>query len=142
VFYYLTYAGAVNLETIKSDHERAALEAQIQEFGQTPMQIFFSPHPSRNGEPVEASTAELPEVIDTSAIASSKDSFPREKGYLRPRESDSSFALRENDHRGGRSNKQSQSMFENWSGKTVSFLDRAFGSTFSKTGAADGEQPK
>ena len=49
VFYYLTYAGAVELNDIKSDHERAALEAQIQEFGQTPKQIFFYPHPSRNG---------------------------------------------------------------------------------------------
>jgi hypothetical protein len=50
VFYYLTYAGAVELNDVKSDHERAALEAQIQEFGQTPKQIFFYPHPSRNDE--------------------------------------------------------------------------------------------
>merc|ERR1711968_361644 len=50
VFYYLTYEGAVNLDEMTSDHERAAIEAQIQEFGQTPRQIFKVPHPSRNGE--------------------------------------------------------------------------------------------
>lgn len=48
VFYYLTYEGAVDLEKVSNPVERAAIEAQISEFGQTPKQIFAGPHPSRN----------------------------------------------------------------------------------------------
>jgi hypothetical protein len=47
LFYYLTYEGSVNLETVKDVRERAALEQQIQEFGQTPRQLFKAPHPIR-----------------------------------------------------------------------------------------------
>ncbi|XP_063900802.1 protein FAN-like isoform X4 [Zophobas morio] len=47
VFYYLTYEGAVDFDSIKSSEERAALEMQISEFGQTPKQLFFRPHPPR-----------------------------------------------------------------------------------------------
>lgn len=47
LFYYLTYEGAVNLDTVKDVRERAALESQIQEFGQTPRQLFKIAHPSR-----------------------------------------------------------------------------------------------
>ena len=35
---------------IKDDIEKRALEIQIQEFGQTPRQLFKIPHPSRNGQ--------------------------------------------------------------------------------------------
>jgi hypothetical protein len=48
LFYYLTYEGSVNLDAVKDVRERAALEAQIQEFGQTPRQLFKGPHPPRN----------------------------------------------------------------------------------------------
>ncbi|XP_070575197.1 protein FAN-like isoform X2 [Ptychodera flava] len=47
VFYYLTYEGAVDLDSINDPNERAALENQILEFGQTPRQLFTSPHPAR-----------------------------------------------------------------------------------------------
>ena len=47
VFYYLTYEGAVDIDAIKDPHERASIEAQINEFGQTPRQLFNAPHPQR-----------------------------------------------------------------------------------------------
>lgn len=50
LYYYLTYEGAVDLESFDR-RDRAALEVQIQEFGQTPRQLFASPHPSRNDPP-------------------------------------------------------------------------------------------
>lgn len=48
LYYYLTYEGSVDLEQEKDIRQRAALEAQIQEFGQTPKQLFAGAHPSRN----------------------------------------------------------------------------------------------
>lgn len=68
VFFHLTYEGAVNLErwvtwacfpicklsyqalhlcSIADPNQRAALETQIMEFGQTPKQLFVQPHPKR-----------------------------------------------------------------------------------------------
>ncbi|CAH1778819.1 unnamed protein product, partial [Owenia fusiformis] len=47
VFYYLTYEGAVDLDSIEDINERAGLEAQIMEFGQTPKQLFTTPHPKK-----------------------------------------------------------------------------------------------
>ena len=48
IFFHLTYEGAVDLERIKDPVERAAIEEQINEFGQIPSQLFYSPHPTRN----------------------------------------------------------------------------------------------
>ena len=47
LFYYLTYEGAVDVEAITDAAERASVEAQISEFGQTPKQLFRMPHPQR-----------------------------------------------------------------------------------------------
>lgn len=47
VFYYLSYEGAVDIESVEDPLERKGLEAQINEFGQTPKQIFKHPHPPR-----------------------------------------------------------------------------------------------
>ncbi|CAL1532355.1 unnamed protein product [Lymnaea stagnalis] len=47
VFYYLTYEGAIDLDSIQDEAERRSLETQIMEFGQTPKQLFKSPHPQR-----------------------------------------------------------------------------------------------
>ena len=46
VFYYLTYEGAVDLDRLDPDM-RAAVEAQIMFFGQTPAQLLTRPHPKR-----------------------------------------------------------------------------------------------
>ncbi|KAG9440194.1 hypothetical protein H6P81_020359 [Aristolochia fimbriata] len=51
VFYYLTYEGAVDLDTMVDDLQRAAIEDQIANFGQTPIQIFRKKHP-RRGPPI------------------------------------------------------------------------------------------
>jgi 6-phosphofructokinase len=47
VFHPLTYEGAVNLDDINDPMERMAILMQINEFGQTPHQIFNTPHPQR-----------------------------------------------------------------------------------------------
>ncbi|XP_030168796.1 lipopolysaccharide-responsive and beige-like anchor protein isoform X2 [Lynx canadensis] len=47
VFYYLTYEGAVNLNSIADPVLREAVEAQIRSFGQTPSQLLIEPHPPR-----------------------------------------------------------------------------------------------
>eukprot|EP01104_Vermistella_antarctica_P008506 TRINITY_DN212_c0_g5_i5.p1 TRINITY_DN212_c0_g5~~TRINITY_DN212_c0_g5_i5.p1 ORF type:complete len:1247 (-),score=410.29 TRINITY_DN212_c0_g5_i5:2155-5895(-) len=47
LFYHLTYEGAVDLDAITDPVERESLQAQINEFGQTPSQLFTHPHPRR-----------------------------------------------------------------------------------------------
>ncbi|XP_020956299.1 lipopolysaccharide-responsive and beige-like anchor protein isoform X3 [Sus scrofa] len=47
VFYYLTYEGAVNLNSISDPILREAVESQIRSFGQTPSQLLIEPHPPR-----------------------------------------------------------------------------------------------
>ncbi|KAI8919981.1 hypothetical protein DFJ77DRAFT_223151 [Powellomyces hirtus] len=47
VFYYLTYEGAINIDSIKDPVERRSIEDQINNFGQTPSQLFKKPHPAR-----------------------------------------------------------------------------------------------
>jgi len=48
VFYYLTYEGAVDIDSITDPVEKAATISQINNFGQTPKQLFDKPHPKRN----------------------------------------------------------------------------------------------
>ena len=47
VFYYLTYEGAVDLDSISDPLLRQATEAQILNYGQTPSRLFRKPHPPR-----------------------------------------------------------------------------------------------
>ena len=51
IFYYLTYEGAVDLESMEDELQRSAIEDQIANFGQTPIQIFRKKHP-RRGPPI------------------------------------------------------------------------------------------
>ena len=62
LFYHLTYEGALDVEGISSPRERSAFELQIQEFGQTPKQLFSAPHPCR-------SDADAPVALCSSAAA-------------------------------------------------------------------------
>ncbi|CAL1540736.1 unnamed protein product, partial [Lymnaea stagnalis] len=48
VFYYLTYDGSVNLETMTDPVMKEAIENQIRSFGQTPTQLLTEPHPPRS----------------------------------------------------------------------------------------------
>ncbi|XP_037656516.1 neurobeachin isoform X3 [Choloepus didactylus] len=48
VFHYLTYEGSVSLDALTDPVLREAMEAQIQNFGQTPSQLLIEPHPPRS----------------------------------------------------------------------------------------------
>uniref|UniRef100_A0A665X3Z6 Neutral sphingomyelinase (N-SMase) activation associated factor n=1 Tax=Echeneis naucrates TaxID=173247 RepID=A0A665X3Z6_ECHNA len=47
VFHPLTYEGGIDCDSIEDPNERIAMLTQILEFGQTPTQLFGSPHPQR-----------------------------------------------------------------------------------------------
>uniref|UniRef100_A0A8C7AAR2 Neutral sphingomyelinase activation associated factor n=1 Tax=Neovison vison TaxID=452646 RepID=A0A8C7AAR2_NEOVI len=47
VFHPLTYEGGVDLNSIEDPDEKVAMLTQILEFGQTPKQLFVTPHPRR-----------------------------------------------------------------------------------------------
>ena len=47
VFYHLTYAGAVDINAIEDPFEQECVIAQINNFGQTPAQLFTKPHGAR-----------------------------------------------------------------------------------------------
>lgn len=64
VFYHLTYEGAVDIEKITDPLERDSLEAQINEFGQTPKQLFDVPHPKK-----------VPKYLRTKNISPTPDSY-------------------------------------------------------------------
>lgn len=48
VFYYLTYEGSVDMDSINDNVMREAIENQIRNFGQTPSQLLMEPHPPRS----------------------------------------------------------------------------------------------
>ncbi|CAG8498804.1 10181_t:CDS:10 [Paraglomus occultum] len=48
LFYYLTYEGGINIDGIRDEAERKAIEQQIYYFGQTPTQLLTKPHPRRH----------------------------------------------------------------------------------------------
>ncbi|XP_076273573.1 A kinase anchor protein rugose isoform X3 [Rhynchophorus ferrugineus] len=47
-FYYLTYEGSVDLESIQDKVMKEAVENQIRNYGQTPSQLLMEPHPPRS----------------------------------------------------------------------------------------------
>ncbi|XP_029978874.1 protein FAN [Sphaeramia orbicularis] len=47
VFHPLTYEGSIDCDSIEDPDQRIAMLTQILEFGQTPTQLFTSPHPQR-----------------------------------------------------------------------------------------------
>ncbi|CAL9697699.1 unnamed protein product [Knipowitschia caucasica] len=47
VFHPLTYEGGIDCDSIEDPDQRIAMLTQILEFGQTPTQLFTSPHPQR-----------------------------------------------------------------------------------------------
>lgn len=51
VFHPVTYEGTVDVEREENIDTRRALQSQIAEFGQTPKQLFLSPHPGRQDIP-------------------------------------------------------------------------------------------
>ena len=71
VFYYLTYYGAVDHYMIHDESIRKATELQIAHFGQTPMQLFKTPHPAKK---VRGPQAQLP--LTRSLAKSLQSLFP------------------------------------------------------------------
>lgn len=69
VFHPLTYEGAVELDSIADPAQRAATLQQIDEFGQTPRQLFKQPHPQRAARP--AARLPLPDAPEGEAGARS-----------------------------------------------------------------------
>jgi factor associated with neutral sphingomyelinase activation len=61
VFHPLTYEGHVDIDTITDPVERRAIELQINEFGQTPKQLFKIPHPPRTATDEEVKTPLAPQ---------------------------------------------------------------------------------
>ncbi|XP_071176660.1 protein FAN-like [Mytilus edulis] len=59
VFYYMTYEGAVDLDSISDPNERARMEIQIMEFGQTPKQLFKTQHPQKFQHPSPQGTLQF-----------------------------------------------------------------------------------
>jgi hypothetical protein len=47
MFYYLTYEGTVDIDAVDDPITRDSIIAQIENFGQTPLQLFKKPHPRR-----------------------------------------------------------------------------------------------
>ncbi|XP_059529105.1 protein FAN isoform X1 [Myotis daubentonii] len=68
VFHPLTYEGGVDLNSIEDPDEKVAMLTQILEFGQTPKQLFVTPHPQRITEKFKS----LPQTsCDSVSIADS-----------------------------------------------------------------------
>jgi hypothetical protein len=65
LFYHLTYAGSVDLDTVSDPGARQAVLDQIALFGQTPAQLLSSPHPMRFSDEQLGATAREEEVART-----------------------------------------------------------------------------
>lgn len=83
IFYYLTYEGAVDLESMEDELQRSAIEDQIANFGQTPIQIFRKKHPRRGPPiPIAQPLRYAPGSINLTAIVSSFSHSPSPLLYV------------------------------------------------------------
>ncbi|KAK6116093.1 hypothetical protein DH2020_008362 [Rehmannia glutinosa] len=83
IFYYLTYEGAVNLDDMEDDLQRSAIEDQIANFGQTPIQIFRKKHPRRGPPiPIVHPLRFAPGSIKLTSVVSSTSNSPSAVLYV------------------------------------------------------------
>lgn len=83
IFYYLTYEGAVNLDNMEDDLQRSAIEDQIANFGQTPIQIFKKKHPRRGPPiPIAHPLRYAPGSINLTSIVSCSSNSPSAVLYV------------------------------------------------------------
>lgn len=83
IFYYLTYEGAVNLDNMEDDLQRSAIEDQIANFGQTPIQIFKKKHPRRGAPiPIAHPLRYAPGSINLTSIVSCSSNSPSAAVYV------------------------------------------------------------
>ncbi|CAN4122405.1 unnamed protein product [Withania somnifera] len=88
IFYYLTYEGAVDLDTMDDDLQRSAIEDQIANFGQTPVQLFRKKHPRRGPPiPIAHPLQFAPGSINLTSIDSCASSCPSATLYVNVLES-------------------------------------------------------
>ncbi|TDH66045.1 hypothetical protein CCR75_007127 [Bremia lactucae] len=73
VFYYLTYYGVVDLDQINDPFLRESMELQIAHFGQCPMQLFQTCHPSRYGTSHSQTKVSVSVVEHSTTIVSNSD---------------------------------------------------------------------
>ena len=88
LFYHLTYEGSLDLDSdlspppngvtkdgsiSRNKMEREAIDVQIQEFGQTPKQLFYEPHPRRDGDASVTPTT-FPQKIPQATLINSSNS--------------------------------------------------------------------
>lgn len=74
VFHPLTYEGGVDCDSIKDPDQRIAMLTQILEFGQTPKQLFSSPHPQRITARLHNMAPASSPLSDLSPASQSEDS--------------------------------------------------------------------
>uniref|UniRef100_A0A8C5JEW7 Neutral sphingomyelinase activation associated factor n=1 Tax=Junco hyemalis TaxID=40217 RepID=A0A8C5JEW7_JUNHY len=77
VFHPLTYEGGVDLNSIMDPNEKVALLTQILEFGQTPKQLFTTPHPQRKIQKLKSlsRTSSHSTSIAESPVSPNEESF-------------------------------------------------------------------
>ncbi|XP_006338039.1 BEACH domain-containing protein B isoform X2 [Solanum tuberosum] len=83
IFYYLTYEDAVDLDTMDDELQRSAIEDQIANFGQTPIQLFRKKHPRRGPPiPIAHPLRFAPGSINLTSMASCASSCPSATLYV------------------------------------------------------------
>lgn len=76
VFNRLSYPGAVNLDEIDDENERVAVTGIIHNFGQTPLQMFDSPHPQRRHLPSNKMTSDFCSSLASTPAGTLLSSYP------------------------------------------------------------------
>uniref|UniRef100_A0A6Q2WWP1 Neutral sphingomyelinase (N-SMase) activation associated factor n=1 Tax=Esox lucius TaxID=8010 RepID=A0A6Q2WWP1_ESOLU len=74
VFHPLTYEGGIDCDSIEDPDQKIAMLTQILEFGQTPTQLFTTPHPQRI-TPRFQSISRTPSFCWFFLVSTSEDSF-------------------------------------------------------------------
>lgn len=87
VYYYLTYEGVVDINAIADPMVKLSTIAQINNFGQTPHQLFTRPHPARKKTSVSVSVASHAQFLRPSVLRTMRGSvsdvyWQSEKGML------------------------------------------------------------
>lgn len=67
-----SYEGNINLDAIAEPFQRRALKDQINEFGQTPKQVFFAAHPQRKSRQAVQKEHEFALTLETKASVREK----------------------------------------------------------------------
>ncbi|GCC18509.1 hypothetical protein chiPu_0017964 [Chiloscyllium punctatum] len=78
VFHPLTYEGGVDWDSIEDPNQKIAMLTQILEFGQTPKQLFTSPHPQRimpKFQTLSKGCSRSTSVNELPPVSSCEDSF-------------------------------------------------------------------